>query len=1027
MTIFNIAADATWDDAAFATRAGNDTYTLIATAAAKLTLTIDTDTRYCENSDATKGAMGNVNLSGGGVPTAGLCGELLIDGSKVRLIPYDTGAGLVPAYPTAITQGGVSAVFLGVWSAFNVAPTAAGAAMPLTGYIKVKNVTGGVFAAGALGGIGANATGADTVGWIEVVGTEALTLTANGNNKLNIQGEWFEHSTLVTTGLSGSTYQLPASLANTYFGGVWVETAAASGVYDFYPSAGSLVAANSVASDAVRGKICWISSQGLVRLGSDGTNTNGYLPVVGCKIRIPNIITLNSVAAASVNAVPNATITQRFETAFTAAGIVDINRVTGAWYFNFQQARSLTIQNSSFLDGISVVEIGSPFTLTQVGVAPSLAGTTAPVQFVVNRFGGTVTDCCWVKPTHVASVPAVLMTNCSGIDFVRDRVFYLAERTLATAHTHTITSCDDCTWTDCTYGTSDMLFQYSYDLTITDLIWYDVLYGRTPGVTNANGIFSIGVGTHDCLFDGLSFGGLEAVAPASHIWNMPAVRPARITIRNVGTPAAPLDLGGPTVEDVSWTRVTTTATITSVGHGLQTGDSIYVSISSVPAAIILGLKLSTVIRLTDDTFTITCLNAGAASGTLSYNLAITNNAFPMNGSANGIESIVVQRVYLRGAKTSCLPLMLNDQWGFVLDNVWGNEWNPCLPTSNNMAARGMLGSPTLAAQTAVRGTHWIDGFNSRLSPTTTAQAWTRVTTTATVTSVGHDLHTGDVIHVTASSDEAAITLLNAAATQTVTVIDSNTFTIVCLNAGAAAGTLDYENLSGFVGMQMNEWSAETVAQVSIDAGTPRFTNVGTISMPTVGDQVTWTMPDYCLGHTAFPDVIPWSTITQANWANFDWQYQIDKNDGAGFSGWKNALYNQTGDTTLGGFTIFNIPDTSQLAVGDYVFRSNAPTFTFGVNAKIVSIDSPTQVTLDQANAQTAVGIPILFRQYPNEVLDAQLGFKLKFRCTTCAANTVLQAFFALRTSSTAVSRALQYPLIPPGPYGLSDPGVTYIS
>ena len=142
MATFNLAADQNFQDAAFSTRAGNDTYNLLG-----FRLTLDTDSRYCTNATATTGNLGAVACS------AAAGGELFIDGTKVRIIPYNTGTGNVPAIGTAITEGGVSGYLLGVWSALNVAPTAAAAAMPASGWIKVKNVTGGAYSAGALGGV----------------------------------------------------------------------------------------------------------------------------------------------------------------------------------------------------------------------------------------------------------------------------------------------------------------------------------------------------------------------------------------------------------------------------------------------------------------------------------------------------------------------------------------------------------------------------------------------------------------------------------------------------------------------------------------------------------------------------------------------------------------------------------------------------------------------------------------------------------------------------------------------------------
>lgn len=67
----------------------------------------------------------------------------------------------------------------------------------------------------------------------------------------------------------------------------------------------------------------------------------------------------------------------------------------------------------------------------------------------------------------------------------------------------------------------------------------------------------------------------------------------------------------------TWTRVTTTATITVTAHGLSPGGTLYVIDSSDIAAIIISSK--TIIATPDaNTLTFACLDAGAASGTLSF-------------------------------------------------------------------------------------------------------------------------------------------------------------------------------------------------------------------------------------------------------------------------------------------------------------------------------------------------------------------------------------------------------------------------
>jgi hypothetical protein len=67
---------------------------------------------------------------------------------------------------------------------------------------------------------------------------------------------------------------------------------------------------------------------------------------------------------------------------------------------------------------------------------------------------------------------------------------------------------------------------------------------------------------------------------------------------------------------VSWTRSSTVITITKNSHGFITGDIATVSVSSSIAALPLGAYIVT--KLTDNTFSVVGLNAGASSGTCTY-------------------------------------------------------------------------------------------------------------------------------------------------------------------------------------------------------------------------------------------------------------------------------------------------------------------------------------------------------------------------------------------------------------------------
>lgn len=376
---YTVSASKYWDDAAFGggtARQGADTYSITSGAV----LTIDTDTRTCSNSSEATGCAGNIAVSNG---------QLLIDGSKVRLIPYNSGSGNVPAFGTTISQGGVSGTTLGVWATLASAPTLPGSAMPASGYIKVRSVTGGAFAAGAITGIGATATGADVVGWLEVVGVESSSISFGSDKSVgagaafNATGAWFAAGTTPATPATSDTYQLPASYANTYYSGVQVETGNGTGVYEWWPSAGA-IAANTLATDA-RAKVCWISSQGLLRFGSDGTNTGGMLPPASSRIRVPNIVTINTNSAATTaytvaaNAAPSATLGTRFRIVSSDNINSDLSLLTGAWCFTVSNGHTgfkWHVDRCCFADELGFGAIYDP-QITDCCVGPSGINYTA--------------------------------------------------------------------------------------------------------------------------------------------------------------------------------------------------------------------------------------------------------------------------------------------------------------------------------------------------------------------------------------------------------------------------------------------------------------------------------------------------------------------------------------------------------------------------------------------------------------------------------------------------------------------------
>jgi hypothetical protein len=190
-------------------------------------LTVRTDTRVHANAPASNtGSLSSLTINEG---------AQYVDATAVRWLAYNTGSGNVPSIGTSVTQGGVSGYLLGVWAGVNTLPTAVGAAMPATGFIKFREVTGGPYAAGALTGIGASATGADKAGWLEFVYDDASNMSVPRLGLFQTRGTRFYLDD--TTGVRGQVLQIPSmGSAGTRTCGCWIETAPGSGVYDKYPS-----------------------------------------------------------------------------------------------------------------------------------------------------------------------------------------------------------------------------------------------------------------------------------------------------------------------------------------------------------------------------------------------------------------------------------------------------------------------------------------------------------------------------------------------------------------------------------------------------------------------------------------------------------------------------------------------------------------------------------------------------------------------------------------------------------------------
>jgi hypothetical protein len=533
MTAFTVNGGATtdWDSlAGGSTNATLDSYAI----SNSTTLRINTDSYHCTNHSAAFGSLDTVTYTGTG-------GRLLVDPTAVRVVAYNTGSGNVPAIGTSITQGGVSGVLLGVWASWQVEPTAVGAAMPASGFIKFKSVTGGAFTVGALTGIGASATETSRQGWIEVRGADTATITVPRIGAFEVVAAWFDLGT--TNGARAQVLGCPttATVAGV-FPGVWIETVAGSGIYERYPGVGSMVNLAGNPTDE-RGKVVWQTTSG-IRIGSDGTNNVGYLPPTGCKVRIPaTILTCctRTAGGSGVRVLPNATLTTRQEFITTSAGDIRIDGAVLQWYGNFLQAFRADVKNSAVSDSLVLQEVASALDVSNIIVAP----TQAQLNFAINMLscfaGGTVQNSTIARFSLAASGAYVNQVNYNkGVTFSGVRSHTLTNRANATTGTWTATQNVDCTWTNCTNVGGRALHVGAQRPTVTNAHYADNFSGTT-GTGNAHYAFDFSTGCVAPKVDGLDFLGLTNVHPYNGLVSLSACYAAKI--RNIGTSSVPLSLG----------------------------------------------------------------------------------------------------------------------------------------------------------------------------------------------------------------------------------------------------------------------------------------------------------------------------------------------------------------------------------------------------------------------------------------------------------------------------------------------------
>jgi hypothetical protein len=564
------------------------------------TVTQDQDSRYGLGG-TTSTTWGNITIN------ASKGGNFVVDARNVWMIPFTGGSGTL-TLGTQITIGGVTCNTIGIYTALNVAPATTGASgwlkvtnasgtpgtissgtyagftltangAAVRGFIEVNGDDAAGFIANRLGKVqflgawfevgttsGASATTYQlpTNGSVQYyagvyVDSDSFTITAaswaNGVATYTAAGHTFVvGDELTVTGATPSGYnvadvEITAVTSNTFSiamavdPGTWT-SGGTSKVMEAYPCAGSLVAASSTATDAVRGKVCWASTAGVLCFGSDGTNTVGYRPPAGRRIRIPNIITAcNTTTTRDTNTVPNATLATRYDFTTTGGGVVEISKAIMNWYPSFAQAYSVSLKYVLIAEQLSISELASPLTAVRVAVGQSAAQAQFGLLMSLCFAGGNFNGCTFTSATLAASGRYVSsLTDLDGFVFDHCREYSFVFRANATTGAATITRVANSSWTNCTIGLGQHLLTTCKNLSYKDTVYHDGIVATTT--TNPMSVWAIQTNCDTLVFDGLTFGRLTNAHPYTAILSINAAGCTNIKLRNIGTsPSSQLSLG----------------------------------------------------------------------------------------------------------------------------------------------------------------------------------------------------------------------------------------------------------------------------------------------------------------------------------------------------------------------------------------------------------------------------------------------------------------------------------------------------
>lgn len=936
MATFTITTSQNID--ALTSKAGGDLYNVNGGI-----LTIDQDSRVGLN-QTTSTTLWSITLS------ASLGGAVNIDGRWVWMIPYSWWTGNVPAWNTVITNGTGTWKLIGVHSSLTAASTATGAAMPATGFIRVKQKTG-IYAAWALTWIGATADDKGRVWWLEIAWDEASTINANRLWTFNITWGFYEIGT--TNGTSNQTMQIPNNGLLRYCAGVfirkdtWFETYNLTG---WYSSIEVVSAGNqSLAS--------WELAP--IRLSLNTTNFIEFL------------ITNNTVYARKTIAWVNTNITTIAYNS-TTMKFFRIRESSGTTYWDYSQDgiswTNITNQSnpiavtalyygmiwwnwwaeaSTTLWTLRTFEIG-----TNTGIAISDSFSSTLLDLNLWNTWGTLWDQEW----GVYQIRSSLTAQYSGLDHVKAFEFYPNAGTTTT--TGTDATRGKVVWIDANglvrIGNSGVATNGYTPVTGLKVVVGNIFFENcTTAARTANVIPNATIATR---YDFTTTGWwVVNIDKCNMAWYLSCSQAYSVQISNSGF-----------VDAILISEVASPMTFSKVGVGNK------------PTTALLTNPLTMTYCYAGGTFT-DCVWARVSMAASGAHIIVLTDVDWFIFIRNTIRANTIRG----NATTYALIATRAKNITYIEPTII--QWALALITCDNFNTTDVKFASCVSGTTVTTYTDYVWNLSSNTINCTFSGLTLPVTSTAPYTALLIGATGCSNIKLRNIGTRATPLSLDAGANDTGLIYTigtncqnfrfkriyvSNTRTGImtgdnsCKNIteenvfGDYADAVDVmavlnmkrkgmwgtgaltaqtsvygthwrdwftSTTAGRIAILMNEPTVDTTAQVTLANGAA-FTSAGGLYMPVIGHTATFEMPNYIKGHTAFTNtalVMAGGTAT-----NYTYEYAIDKNDGAWFSAMTASNYTATTlGTALSGITGINASNGFKLKIKITTGTTNATAIT----------------------------------------------------------------------------------------------------